>query len=312
MLNEQKIRAFLFYGSVMIFITGLPLILSFALGYKFDKRTFKFSRTGLLYLKTQPAGANVYLDKNLLEGTTPLTVNEILPGSYEMRVELSGYYPWSGDIEIEASKVTRLDKIILFPLRNNLKKINRSSVEYFLLDEAKESVYYLDTEERILYRCGLDGEHCAPAGRLPALQSRKVRYLFSADRSKLLYFSSSQIGIAGLRQRREAAPEQEPFILDYPQSDIRDVFWHSDSFHLVIVTSRCVQVMEAAPRAVPVILVKLDRRDAQARYDTGSDTLWFLDQEKSPEGQTHCNLYKLELDNRTTALRELIGIRNEE
>lgn len=312
MLNEQKIRAFLFYSSVVVFIAGLPLILSYAFGYKFDKRTLKFSRTGLLYLKTQPAGADVYLDKDLLDGKTPLTLNEVLPGSYEVRVELQGYYPWSGNVEIEESKVARLDKIILFPLRNNLKKINRSSAEYFYLDEEKGSVYYLDAEESILYRCGPDGEHHTPVCRLPALQSRRVKYRFSADRSKLLYFSPSQIGIAELRPRRESAPEQQPFVLDCPQSDIREVFWHSDNFHLVVVTYRCVQVMEAVPHPFPVVLARINKRDTQARYDAGSDTLWFLDQERSPEGETHCNLYKLELDSRTTTLRELIGIRNEE
>jgi hypothetical protein len=311
-LNEQRIRAFLFYSSVAVFFAGLPLILSFSFGYKFDRRTFKFSRTGLLYLKTQPPGAEIYLDKKLLVEKSPATVNELLPGTYEVRVELRGYYPWSDDVRIEESKITRLDKILLFPLRNNLKKVNKTSVAYFFLDKDKEAVYYLDSRDRILYRCGLDGERRAPVGRLPELQSHAAGYLFSSDRNKLLYFSPSQIGIAELQQRRDAEPERVPFILDYPQSDIRDVFWHSDSFHLVIVTARCVEVMEARPRACPITLARLNRRDAQAYYDTGSDTLWFLDQERSPEGDTHGNLYKLELDSRTAPLYDLIRIKNEE
>jgi len=65
MLNEQRIRAILFYLSVVIFLMGLPFILSFALGYNFDRRTFKFTKTGLLVLKTQPSGASVYLDEKL-------------------------------------------------------------------------------------------------------------------------------------------------------------------------------------------------------------------------------------------------------
>jgi len=312
MSNEQRIRAFLFYSSVVIFCAGLPLLLSFAFGYKFDRRTFKFSRTGLFYLKTQPPGADVYLDKRLLDGKTPLTLNELLPGNYEVRVELHGYYPWSEDVTIEESKITRLDKVILFPIRNNLKKINKSSVAYFYLDRERDAVYYLDGPERILYRCGLEGERRVPMAKLPALQSQKVKYVFSVDRNKLLYFSSSQIGVVYLQQRREPSPERSPFILDYPQSDIRDVFWHSDSFHLVIVTSRSVEVMEATPRSFPIVLAKLNRRDVQAYYDTGGDTLWFLDQEKTPEGETHGNLYKLELDSRTSPLYELIKIKNEE
>ncbi len=117
MLTEQKVRAFLFYLSVFIFLAGLPFILPFALGYKFDRRNFKFSKTGLIVIKTQPQGASIYFDKKLINDKTPATLNELLPGTYNMRLELERYYPWHDDINVEAGKVTRLEKVILFPLR---------------------------------------------------------------------------------------------------------------------------------------------------------------------------------------------------
>ncbi len=112
MLHEQRIRAILFYLSVLIFLMGLPPILSSTLGYNFDKRTFKFTKAGLIVLKTQPQGASVYLDKKLLSFKTPATINELLPGKYELKFEMDKYYPWSGEVEVGAGKVTRLEKII--------------------------------------------------------------------------------------------------------------------------------------------------------------------------------------------------------
>ena len=115
MSSDQKIRAFLFYLSVAIFLLGLPLILSSTLGYKFDRRTFKFTKAGLIALKTQPAGASVFLDDRLLNLKTPANINELLPGRYHIELELEEHYPWSGYVDVEAGKVARVEKIILFP-----------------------------------------------------------------------------------------------------------------------------------------------------------------------------------------------------
>ena len=65
MLNEQKIRGILFYLSVSIFFIGLPFILSYALGYKFNPRTLKFTQTGLISIKKTPE-THIYLDSKLL------------------------------------------------------------------------------------------------------------------------------------------------------------------------------------------------------------------------------------------------------
>lgn len=92
MLNEQKIRAILFYLSLLIFLAGLPFILSFALGYRFDARNLRFTKTGLIVLKTQPQGASIYLDGRLLSDKTPYTIVELIPAEYNIRTEISFRY----------------------------------------------------------------------------------------------------------------------------------------------------------------------------------------------------------------------------
>ena len=110
MFKEQEIRAVLFYLCVAVFFAGLPVILSFSLGYKFNPRTFKFTQTGIISLKTQPAAADVYLNGKPLDMKTPATINELLPGSYNVKVGLKGYYPWIYQANVEPRKVTRFEK----------------------------------------------------------------------------------------------------------------------------------------------------------------------------------------------------------
>ncbi len=298
MLNEQRIRAFLFYLSVIIFLIGLPVILSFALGYKFDRRTFKFTKTGLLALKTQPSGASVYLDEKSLDLKTPASVTELLPGRYRLRLELEKHYPWFNEVNVDAGKVTRLEKIILFPLRPNIKQLNAERLFFFWVDEERAAIYYVNSEDNGIYKSDLEGQGSEKIADFLPLQTPAIKWKLSPDREKLLYFNARQIGIVYLKPQDKPflAP---PFVLNYPEDKIIDVFWHSDSYHLILVGRRGIEALEAEPNAVPVALVNLSKRNTSCFYDAHSDSLYFLDYQKAADGNFYDNLYKLELNKRT-------------
>ena len=106
MSGSQKIRGVLYYLSVAVFILGLPFILTYTMGFQFDPRTLKFTRTGIISLKTEPPGASVYLDARLVPEKTPSSIAELLPGTYHVRLTMEGFYPYTSDVEVFASKVT--------------------------------------------------------------------------------------------------------------------------------------------------------------------------------------------------------------
>ena len=107
MFSEQRIRALLYYLSGSIFIIGLPLILTFALGLKFNQKTLKFTPTGLISIRTQPEGASIYLDGKLLNDKTPATLRELIPATYNLRLELEGRFPWTGQAQVFARHLIR-------------------------------------------------------------------------------------------------------------------------------------------------------------------------------------------------------------
>jgi len=86
-----------------------------------------------------------------------------------------------------------------------------------------------------------------------------------------------------------------PVLLDYFQEKIINVFWHSDSYHLIVLTNKHVGVIESRAGALPINLVKLNKEEAAAFYDLKEDALYFNDSQKSSEGTVYNNLYKLEL-----------------
>ena len=307
MSGEQRLRAVLFYLSVLIFFSGLPFILSFALGYKFNRRTLKFTKTGLIVVKTQPAGANVYLNKKLLFDKTPMSINELLPGTYTVDLELPDRYPYTSEIEVEAGKVARLEKVMLFPVRPDVKKLNKEAITHFWMDETKGVIYYINEEEHSIYKSDLDGDRFEKVATVMALSPQPKKWKVSPDKEKICYYNVHQIGISALPAAQVSSYNaQAEFILNDPDETINEVFWHSDSFHLVIVGNKNIEVLEAHANSQPLALVTLNKRNTFSYYDLHTDTLYFLDTQKADDGKYYDNVYKLELNSKLYPFYELM------
>lgn len=300
---EQKIRAFLFYLSMAIFLLGLPVILSFSLSYKFNLRTLKFAKAGLIDLKTQPPAANVYLDGKLLNEKTPVTINELLPATYSIKIELDKHYPWLGEVVVEAGKVTRLDRIILFPLRPDVKQVSQDRIDFFWTD--KEKIYYINDESNAIYSSNLEGEHFREIGTFPDINPPPKKRKVSPDKEKLLFFNFHQVGVAYLEHNHDSHYPSAAVLLDFPDYRVLDAFWHSDSYHLILITDKEIEALEASPQAEAVTLVNLNKRNTSASYDEDNDTLYFLDSEKAADGKFYDNVYKLELGTKFFPFRDL-------
>jgi len=305
MLNFQKTRGLLFYLSVLLFFIGLPFILAFALGYKFNTQTLKFVKTGLIFVKTQPAGAKIYLNGKLIPEKSPASMQELLPGAYKVTLELARHYPWKAQVEVEAGKVSRIDKVILFPERPNLQQLNQEKFSSFRVDPEKKAVYYLDQEKKVLYRSNLDASNFEDIASLPDKFTQVNGWEVSFDKKKLFVFNQHQISVIFFDTQMDYEYSSTVF-LDYPQEKIDDVFWHSDSYHLVVLTDKHVGVIESRWGAVPLNLVELSKAGAAVFYDTKEDTLYFSDSQRSPDGSFYNNLYKLKLSTELYSLEKLM------
>ncbi len=308
MSAEQRIRGILFYLSVGAFFAGLPFILSFALGYKFDARKLKFMKAGIIMLRTQPSGASVWLNGRPENEKTPMTIDELMPGNYNLEVRLEKHYPWSAAVAVEPGRVSRLDKIILFPLRPNTKQINRFQFSAFWLDKEANEIYYLSLDRKSIYRSNLEGGQLERVGDFLEIKPSPKKWLVSEDREKLLYFNRQQIAVVYLNKAFQDSPPREAFVIDYPRAQVLDVFWHSNSYHLIVATDRGIEAREARPQGHSVNLVNLNKPKAFSYYDARTDTLYFVDTERASDGNVYDNLYTLQLNNKLFSFQELMRL----
>jgi hypothetical protein len=63
--------------------------------------------TGTLAIESRPTGATVFLDGRQV-GTTPLSLPDVTPGTYRIRLELAGFNPWVTTADVQAGARARV------------------------------------------------------------------------------------------------------------------------------------------------------------------------------------------------------------
>lgn len=127
-----KIRRILFLFFVIIFFTVTPWLSLYAAGYKIKlgwPPDFKQSlqKTGMLILDTSPRGARIFIDNKPSQLffkkyfnqeqsyiKTPAKIKNVLPGEYNIRLELSDYWSWEKKLVIEPGQATYAEDVYLF------------------------------------------------------------------------------------------------------------------------------------------------------------------------------------------------------
>jgi hypothetical protein len=68
--------------------------------------------TGTLDITSEPSNANVFLDGES-EGTTPLSIVNLAPGPYTVRIEMSGYQIWQESFNVTVGNTTEVNAVLI-------------------------------------------------------------------------------------------------------------------------------------------------------------------------------------------------------
>jgi len=117
-------RKILFYLFFAIYLVLCPIIILYAFGYIFTPKVEEgFAKTGLIHIKTLPASASISIANKHRTEKTPATIQNLLPGQYDMKVFLRGYRPWERKVKVEPGKALNLENILLVPQSVNIRTL---------------------------------------------------------------------------------------------------------------------------------------------------------------------------------------------
>lgn len=133
-------RRILYLFFIILFIITAPVIVYYALGYRYDFKKGVLEQTGVLFLETQPRSASVYLNGVLQKKTTPLRFNNLLPNDYEIILTKDGYQDWRRTVAVYPKQTTFIYDITLFKKNILLKDLMTGDFKNATLSPNKKSV----------------------------------------------------------------------------------------------------------------------------------------------------------------------------
>jgi hypothetical protein len=296
--KRDKIRrAIAFYISVLLFCILLPVMLSYALGYKIDLKKFKIYKTGIIYLKSNPVGASIYINGTKHADITPARIENMKPDTYKVEVRREGFYPWEKDLVVRPNMVTKVEQIVLFPITQEPKRIARYPVADFVISE-KGAVYHMT--DHGVFISDADGSSLKKISSYSNWPEKINGKKFSPSGDKILYFSRNDIFVIYLNLDKAVTKDvwdvkvEEILITEYP---IVDVYWYSDSGYIVVVTEKGISVVELRGEGVRniVLLYKFNSTPRDIYYDKAGDSLYFTDDKREEGLKEGRYLYRLDL-----------------
>lgn len=149
-----KVRRILSLIFILLFLLIAPAIVLYAAGFKLSKNGFFIQKTGIFIIDSNPRGAKIFINGQVQKDfigsffnknsfiTTPAKIKGLLPGEYDLTLELNGYSSWQKKLTISPGASTFAEDIYLF--KNDLPiQITPAKIESINLSSNKNPALIL-------------------------------------------------------------------------------------------------------------------------------------------------------------------------
>lgn len=286
-------RKVFFWFFLLLFLIVTPVIVFYSLGYKFNRPSGKFVRTGAVAIETTPKEATVSLDGARISPTTPCTLREMLPKGYVLTLEKEGFHPYQVSFDVRPSRITKLE-IVLVPKSGpaEMAAFDFNIYRFFLTQQLFGEKIVVVTD-RGFFSLDKDLKGARPIcggdlGQRVALALEGMKEY----RSHLVFWDRRTIWVVKIPEPQDAIL-LEPAVAYRSSGEIRNVFLGLKERYLVIHDGERVIAADLLnPLAAFPIVSDLKNRRAESYYDSRTDILYLRD--KVP-GQQRDSLFKIEL-----------------
>ncbi|MBU4482162.1 PEGA domain-containing protein [Patescibacteria group bacterium] len=110
-LTHRRILYSLFF---LVFFITAPIVILWAEGYRYNFSQHRLQKTGVLFLESKPARAEIYLNNKLQNAKTTARLKNLLPDEYLVEIKKEGYQPWQKKLKVEEGQTTFTQYIRLF------------------------------------------------------------------------------------------------------------------------------------------------------------------------------------------------------
>jgi len=316
----RRTRRIIFFLFLMVFIILAPLITLYAWGYSFDWEEKTIVATGGIYLRTHPSGAEIYINDKLRGKTNKfirrlvpkLYEIKIIKDNYhswqknllvEPRLVAKANNILLVPFNPKISLITKDDKIYeeiysslknpdkektYFFSQNTLYDLNDSPPSVLASNVLNYTIYkngilYLDYFTGKIYELDLTSLESMPFFEQVFPSFNQGKWILSNDGKKLLCQKDKSIEILWLEEviNNSVVREKGDIERIYFEQAISDVIWYGKTNeHLIISTNNSILITELDNRPSRNTINFITTPSPQIQYNTKSETLYFLSQER--------------------------------
>lgn len=177
------VMTFLFVSVVGYFVS------LFARGYRFDTVSFKFYPNGILVTKSNPDGASIYINGDLLGATN--TNLRLIPNTYDVEIKKDGFLSWKKRMTVKKEEVAQITAE-LFRTAPSLTPVTFDGASNPVVSEDFSKIAYLNKKGLwIMSVSSLPIGFTNEPKKITDSLDENVKYSFSPDSRQILLESKN-------------------------------------------------------------------------------------------------------------------------
>lgn len=192
--------------SILAFLLATSVAVLYARGYTIDPQRMTVKKTGLLVIRSIPAGAFVTLDNRLRPERTPARL-KLPAGTYSIKVDKSGLRPFEKQVRVDEQSAVFEENILLFRTQPVVTRLGER-VTAFALAPSGKRVAFLQTvpEGNVVRVADADGSNPVSLATLDSRYGAVTSFAWSGDSASLVIAIPSETRTLSLAGGQTTTP----------------------------------------------------------------------------------------------------------
>lgn len=149
----------------LIFFVASGIAIFFSQGYTYNFSKHEVEKRSVLYVKSYPKGADIYLNGALNTKKTPAQIAYLKPDIYKIEVKKAEYQSWEKQLLVRPNQTIFVEDISLFYENPKHETLKQGTFKEISMSPSRDKILFLDTKDNTLFAFDVETEKIEEAGK---------------------------------------------------------------------------------------------------------------------------------------------------
>jgi WD40 repeat protein len=279
-------RRIIYIFFIIVFLIIAPILILYAHGYRYNFKKFRVQKTGIIFLTSKQKDLSVYINGKLYPTALSqnLSINDLLPDEYLIRVEKEGYHSWQKKLNVYSAKTTFTNNVILLGKEPPLNLVS-GKIGWADLSPDKEKLVYLLSEEKDqeLWLLNLENNKSSLFYQFTSTKSNNQENITWAPSLKKILIDIKNGKENNYLVLNVERPEEIISLGELGGADLGHIKWDESSDNILygVKKNKLYQIDLATPKIDPIIDLEIGPSDNFLDYKIINRNLYYIKTDKT-------------------------------